>query len=36
MKRDAYNRLIDWKNTENRKPLVMIGARQSFGDVLNL
>jgi hypothetical protein len=29
MKRDAYNRLIAWKKTENRKPLLMIGARQT-------
>ena len=29
MKRDAYNRLIEWKSFERRKPLLMIGARQT-------
>lgn len=28
MKRDLYNKLIEWKTSENRKPLVLEGARQ--------
>lgn len=28
MKRNAINLLIKWKNSENRKPLVLRGARQ--------
>jgi len=28
MKRTAYNDLISWKNSKNRKPLVLQGARQ--------
>jgi len=29
MKRDLYNRLLDWKASPNRKPLVLRGARQT-------
>lgn len=29
MKREAYNRLIEWKSAEKCKPLLMIGARQT-------
>lgn len=28
MKRICYNKLIDWNNKNNRKPLVLMGARQ--------
>lgn len=28
MKRDIYNKLVEWKNSVNRKPLIMYGARQ--------
>ncbi len=28
MRRDIYNRLKDWKLSDNRKPLIMYGARQ--------
>ncbi len=28
MKRKIYNNLIDWKNTKNFKPLIILGARQ--------
>jgi predicted AAA+ superfamily ATPase len=28
MRRNIYNSLIDWKNSRNRKPLVLYGARQ--------
>lgn len=28
MKREVYNRLIQWKLSSNRKPLIMYGARQ--------
>ena len=28
MKRDAENRLIEWKNSPRRKPLIVMGARQ--------
>ena len=28
MKRELYNKLIEWKNNPNRKPLVLSGARQ--------
>lgn len=28
MKRDIYNKLLQWKNDSNRKPLVITGARQ--------
>ncbi len=29
MKRDIYNTLIDWKNSDNRRPLLIRGARQT-------
>lgn len=28
MKRDIYNKLLQWKNDSNRKPLIITGARQ--------
>lgn len=28
MKRDIYEKLVDWKNKPNRKPLILNGARQ--------
>ena len=28
MKRKVYNELIEWKNSQNRKPLILSGARQ--------
>ena len=28
MKRQRYQQLIDWKNSKNRKPLILQGARQ--------
>ena len=28
MKRTAYNKLVDWKNSSGRKPLILKGARQ--------
>ena len=28
MQRKIYNKLIDWKNKSNRKPLILEGARQ--------
>lgn len=28
MKRKFYNTLLEWKNTKNKKPLMVIGARQ--------
>lgn len=28
MKRDIYNKLIEWKNSDRRKPLILQGARQ--------
>lgn len=28
MKRDIYNQLLNWKNKSQRKPLILIGARQ--------
>ena len=28
MKRELYNKLIEWKNSPNRKPLILNGARQ--------
>lgn len=28
MKRDIYNKLINWKNSKRRKPLILKGARQ--------
>ena len=28
MKRKIYNHLLEWKNSEDRKPLVLQGARQ--------
>jgi len=28
MKRKVKDRIIDWKNSENRKPLILNGARQ--------
>ena len=28
MKRDIYNDLLHWKNNEDRKPLIIQGARQ--------
>ena len=28
MERIAINQMIDWKNKKNRKPLVIMGARQ--------
>ena len=28
MKRKVYNELIEWKNSPNRKPLILSGARQ--------
>ena len=28
MKRKAMNKLIEWKNKQNRKPLLLYGARQ--------
>lgn len=28
MERIAYNRLIEWKNSPQRKPLIVHGARQ--------
>ncbi len=29
MKRDIYQLLVDWKNSHNRRPLLMRGARQT-------
>ena len=29
MKRDIYNKLLDWKNSPRRKPLLLKGARQT-------
>lgn len=29
MKRDAYQRLLDWKDSKRRKPLILRGARQT-------
>lgn len=29
MKRYAINKLIEWKNGSNRKPLIIRGARQA-------
>ena len=28
MERIAYNKLVEWKNKSNRKPLILNGARQ--------
>ena len=28
MKRSAYNYLVEWKNSDKRKPLILQGARQ--------
>ena len=28
MKRNVYSNLLDWKNDENHKPLILLGARQ--------
>lgn len=28
MKRKMYNELLEWKNKENPKPMLVIGARQ--------
>ena len=28
MKRKIYNRLIDWKNSTNKKPMMVLGVRQ--------
>jgi uncharacterized protein len=28
MKRDIYNKLLEWKSTPRRKPLLLKGARQ--------
>ena len=28
MKRNIFNKLIDWKNSPLRKPLILMGARQ--------
>lgn len=28
MQREIYDRLVEWKNSENRKPLILDGARQ--------
>lgn len=28
MKRSIYGRLLEWKNSHNRKPLMLYGARQ--------
>ena len=28
MKRKIYQKLLDWKNDSNYKPMVLIGARQ--------
>ncbi|MCH4183666.1 MAG: ATP-binding protein [Prevotella sp.] len=28
MKRDIYKKLVEWKNSDNRKPLILNGARQ--------
>ena len=35
MKRKHLNDLIDWNNDEDRKPLLVIGARQVGKDYLN-
>ena len=29
MERIAYNKLVEWKNSKDRKPLVLFGARQT-------
>jgi predicted AAA+ superfamily ATPase len=29
MKRTIYKKLLEWKNTKNRKPLILKGARQT-------
>ena len=28
MKRKIYNKLLEWKNSTNKKPLIVLGARQ--------
>ena len=35
MERKAMNDLIEWKNSKNRKPLLLYGARQ-VGNNVNL
>jgi hypothetical protein len=29
MKREIYKKLLDWKNSRDRKPLILKGARQT-------